>query len=168
MSAIASLRRRGTGQVPSVASVLARRACGREPLSWPPPPGEKSMGTGRVAAAHLVEANVLGLLTEALTAQVEVVLPDETGLVLADTAVNSPSLALPSSARARLCFRNRFPCDPSAWRSSSRTGGGRIFHRAGRREGKAREGGDWHRDRTSCESPCRSAAGASSRRFRET
>ena len=35
---------------------------------------------------HLVETDVLGLLTEALTAQVEVVLSDETGLVLADTA----------------------------------------------------------------------------------
>lgn len=37
--------------------------------------------------AHLVEANVLGLLTEALTAQVEVVLADETGSVLADAAI---------------------------------------------------------------------------------
>lgn len=35
---------------------------------------------------HLVEADVLGLLTEALTAQVEVVLADETGLVLAHAA----------------------------------------------------------------------------------
>ena len=32
----------------------------------------------------LVEADILGLLTETLTAQVEVVLSDETGLVLAD------------------------------------------------------------------------------------
>lgn len=37
--------------------------------------------------AYLVEANVLGLLTEALTAKVEVVLADETGSVLADAAV---------------------------------------------------------------------------------
>ena len=37
---------------------------------------------------YLGEANVLGLLTEALTAQVEVVLADETGLVLADAAIN--------------------------------------------------------------------------------
>lgn len=36
--------------------------------------------------AYLVEANVLGLLTEALTAEVEVVLADETGSVLADAA----------------------------------------------------------------------------------
>lgn len=39
-----------------------------------------------VAAAHLVEADILGLLTEALTAQVEVVLADKTSSVLADTA----------------------------------------------------------------------------------
>ena len=44
-----------------------------------------SMRGGR--AAHLVETNVLGLLTEALTAQVEVVLADETSSVLADAAV---------------------------------------------------------------------------------
>lgn len=36
--------------------------------------------------AYLVEANVLGLLTEALTAEVEVVLADETSSVLADAA----------------------------------------------------------------------------------
>jgi hypothetical protein len=34
-----------------------------------------------------VETNVLGLLTEALTAQVEVVLADQTSLVLADAAI---------------------------------------------------------------------------------
>jgi hypothetical protein len=37
---------------------------------------------------YLGETNVLGLLTEALTAQVEVVLADQTGCVLADTAIN--------------------------------------------------------------------------------
>jgi hypothetical protein len=36
--------------------------------------------------AYLVETNVLGLLTEALTAQVKVVLADQTSLVLADAA----------------------------------------------------------------------------------
>ena len=36
---------------------------------------------------YLVETNVLGLLTEALTAEVEVVLANKTGLVLADTAI---------------------------------------------------------------------------------
>lgn len=41
---------------------------------------------GRVGS-HLVEANVLGLLAEALTAEVEVVLADQTGPVLADSAI---------------------------------------------------------------------------------
>lgn len=36
--------------------------------------------------AYLVETDVLGLLTEALTAQVELVLADKTGSVLADAA----------------------------------------------------------------------------------
>lgn len=40
-----------------------------------------------VFATNLVEANVGGLLTEALTADVQAVLADETGLVGADTAV---------------------------------------------------------------------------------
>jgi hypothetical protein len=39
--------------------------------------------------AHLVEADVLGLLTEALTAEVQVVLADETGLVLANAAMRT-------------------------------------------------------------------------------
>lgn len=42
----------------------------------------------RVGRPYLVEANVLRLLPEALTAQVEAVLPDETGPVLADTAIH--------------------------------------------------------------------------------
>lgn len=41
----------------------------------------------KVFATDLVEANVGGLLTEALTADVQAVLADETGLVGADTAV---------------------------------------------------------------------------------
>lgn len=44
-------------------------------------------------ATDLVEANVGGLLTEALTADVQAVLADETGLVSADTAVEEPMLA---------------------------------------------------------------------------
>lgn len=44
-------------------------------------------------ATDLVEANVGGLLTEALTADVQAVLADETGLVGADTAVRNPMLA---------------------------------------------------------------------------
>jgi hypothetical protein len=47
-------------------------------------------------ATDLVEANVGGLLTEALTADVQAVLADETGLVSADTAVEEPMLAFPS------------------------------------------------------------------------
>lgn len=43
----------------------------------------------------LVETNVLGLLTEALTAEVEVVLADQTGLVLADAAKKIPMLVIP-------------------------------------------------------------------------
>lgn len=38
-------------------------------------------------SAYLDEADVLGLLTEALTAQVEVILADKTGGVLADAAI---------------------------------------------------------------------------------
>ena len=38
---------------------------------------------------HLDEADVLALLSEALTADVEAVLADQTGLVGADTAVKS-------------------------------------------------------------------------------
>ena len=50
-----------------------------------------------MCATDLVEANVGGLLTEALTADVQAVLADETGLVSADTAVKEPVLAFPSS-----------------------------------------------------------------------
>jgi hypothetical protein len=39
--------------------------------------------------SHLVEADILGLLTEALTAQVEVVLADQTSVVLADAAAEN-------------------------------------------------------------------------------
>lgn len=39
--------------------------------------------------AYLVEANVVGVVTEALTAHVEVVLADETGAVLADAALTA-------------------------------------------------------------------------------
>jgi hypothetical protein len=46
-----------------------------------------------MCATDLVEANVGGLLTEALTADVQAVLADETGLVGADTAVKEPMLA---------------------------------------------------------------------------
>jgi hypothetical protein len=45
-----------------------------------------------VYATDLVEADVGGLLTEALTADVQAVLADETGLVSADTAVEEPML----------------------------------------------------------------------------
>ncbi|KAM6522444.1 hypothetical protein FALCPG4_012104 [Fusarium falciforme] len=43
---------------------------------------------------HLVEANVLGLLTEALTAEVEVVLADKTSLVLADAATEQENVSI--------------------------------------------------------------------------
>lgn len=46
-----------------------------------------------VFPSYLGEADVLGLLTEALTAEVEVVLADQTGLVLADAAVGIIMLA---------------------------------------------------------------------------
>lgn len=55
--------------------------------------GDVSMGWGGgvfggvVVGTHLDEANVGGLLAEALTADVEAVLADETGLVGADAAV---------------------------------------------------------------------------------
>ena len=51
----------------------------------------------RAGATDLGEADVLGLLTEALTADVEAVLADETSLVGADTAVGKPMLAPCSS-----------------------------------------------------------------------
>jgi len=59
------------------------------------------MMIGRLSV--LVETDVLGLLTEALTAQVEVVLSDETGLVLADTAA-ARALAVVSGARVPNAF----------------------------------------------------------------
>lgn len=45
--------------------------------------------------SYLGEANVGGLLTEALTADVEAVLADETGLVGADAAVKKTRVSLP-------------------------------------------------------------------------
>jgi hypothetical protein len=44
--------------------------------------------------SDLVEANVLSLLTEALTAKVQLVLADKTGLVLADAAMKTVMLAM--------------------------------------------------------------------------
>jgi len=38
-------------------------------------------------STYLVEANILGLLAEALAAEIEAILPDETGPVLADAAI---------------------------------------------------------------------------------
>ena len=47
------------------------------------------VGVGEGKNSYLDEANVGALLTEALAADVEAVLADETGLVGADTAVRS-------------------------------------------------------------------------------
>jgi len=44
--------------------------------------------------SYLDEANVGGLLSEALTADVQAVLADETSLVLADTAMKADMLAI--------------------------------------------------------------------------
>lgn len=52
-------------------------------------------GGGGCDATDLVEANVGGLLTEALTADVQAVLADETGLVGADAAVERNSTLAP-------------------------------------------------------------------------
>ena len=55
-----------------------------------------------MCVAYLDETDVGALLTEALTADVEAVLPDETGLVGADAAVQEIPLAavpLPSKTR---------------------------------------------------------------------
>ncbi len=62
---------------------------------------------GRGENSYLDEANVGTLLTEALTADVEAVLADETGLVGADTAVRSSVsqvflILIPSSLRSDL------------------------------------------------------------------
>jgi hypothetical protein len=46
-----------------------------------------NLEVSRPQFSYLDEANVRGLLTEALTADVEAVLADQTGLVGADTAV---------------------------------------------------------------------------------
>ena len=115
--------------------------------------------------AHLVEANVLGLLAEALTAQVEVVLSDQTGLVLADAAVEKNSMLALYSFDAWFVSRGRRAVSPMPSvrrRATSQRGGlTMMFARCGR------DGTDV-KFRTSCESPCRRFAGASSRRFRET
>ena len=107
----------------------------------------------RLRRSHLVEANVLRLLAEALTAQIEVVLADKTGGVLADAAVIQE-------------LANRSSC-PSEYR-------GAVFRprcadsiTIGRVTRRRKSDPTWV-NRTSCESPCRSFAGASSRRFRET
>jgi hypothetical protein len=55
--------------------------------------------------AYLDETNVGGLLTEALTADVQAVLADETGLVGADAAVEKIQVSQMSSFRV---------CDPLA------------------------------------------------------
>lgn len=65
------------------------------------------------AEAHLLETNVLGLLTEALTAEVELVLADQTSLVLADTAKKSSLAQVPF-----------YTIQPIAIPSSRSTGGG--------------------------------------------
>lgn len=61
---------------------------------------------------HLVEANVLGLLTEALTAEVEVVLADKTGLVLADAATERERMSAYLSFEADRHCHSR--CSPSS------------------------------------------------------
>lgn len=48
-----------------------------------------------VEESHLGETNVLGLLTEALTAEVELVLADETSLVLANAATHASLAHVP-------------------------------------------------------------------------
>jgi hypothetical protein len=52
------------------------------------------MRAGIAGNVYLDEANVGGLLTEALTADVEAVLANQTGGVLADAAVMNPSCQL--------------------------------------------------------------------------
>lgn len=91
-----------------------------------------SMGVGGfgrvlVVGTHLDEANVGGLLAEALTADVEAVLADETGLVGADAAVGGDRLAnwfvrgFVCPAAAAMVVRHSClpPCSSSSSASSS-------------------------------------------------
>ena len=55
------------------------------------------MGRGCKSGTNLDEADILGLLTEALTADVETVFADETGTVSADAAVRGVRSSCPSS-----------------------------------------------------------------------
>lgn len=61
------------------------------------------MGHGCKSGTNLDEADILGLLTEALTADVETVFADETGTVSADAAVR----VVRSSCPSRLDIVNR-------------------------------------------------------------
>ncbi|KDN63126.1 hypothetical protein CSUB01_00200 [Colletotrichum sublineola] len=91
--------------------------------------------------AYLVEADVLGLLTEALTAQVEVVLADETGGVLADTAVKKEGESQHFILAPELSSRLSMLLSPEI----------------------EIEWGEWDNLRTSCESPCPWTGGIMSR-----
>lgn len=69
----------------------------------PPPAGDvylKDVGL----VSYLGESNVGGLLTEALTADVEAVLADETGLVGADAAVKEKRRRMSASTCAMFAF----------------------------------------------------------------
>lgn len=66
----------------------------------------------------LVETNVLGLLTEALTAQVKAVLADETSAVLADTARRETMLAYVRHGDGYPDERSRYPRMAISTRSS--------------------------------------------------
>jgi len=87
-------------QCPRVGSVCRFRFYSSSLLLNPYSPPEHA-NIGHLSV--LVETNVLGLLTEALTAEVEVVLADQTGLVLANTAAAS-ALAVGSGARVPDAF----------------------------------------------------------------
>jgi len=69
----------------------------RDPRSGKEGGVDKDIERGSQWVAYLDEANVGGLLTEALTADVESVLADETGLVGADTAIYDDELAFCSA-----------------------------------------------------------------------
>ena len=99
-----------------------------------------SVGIGGGFWLYLDEADVGGLLTEALTADVEAVFADQTGLVGADAAVRS----IVSYGRS---FLLQIPATPPSDR---------------------RENPSNIMERTSRGSPCRSCGGASSRQIRET
>lgn len=138
---------------------------GRGMLVWGGGGGGGVFG-GVVVGTHLDEANVGGLLAEALTADVEAVLADETGLVGADAAVGGGD-------RLANCFVRGFrvSCCCCHGRPSFVSAPLLLLLLRLLLHCVADMGDDDDGDGSALTShgrPCRRCAGASSRRIRET